>query len=147
MTSWLEDERREDDVEERPTSFEPGEILQCRVEKVLDYGAILGVLQSGVPTERGLLHISKIVEDYVEDTRDYLEEGDIIEAMVIPGADGKLSLSTKPLGGLERKDNKPPPVALYSPGVLEKLSTVRNKLVDAMSIIADLEKRIKNWER
>ncbi len=141
MTNWIED------VEEKPTSFEPGEILQCRVEKVLDYGAILGVLQSGVPTERGLLHISKIVEGYVGNIRDYLEEGDIIEAMVISSADGRLALSTKPLGGLPRKDERPSPVALYSPGVLEKLSTVRNRLVDAMSIIAELEKRIKNWEK
>ena len=73
---------------------EVGKVYKGMVKKVVEFGAFVGVL----PNQDGLLHISEIAHERVNNVLDYLKEGDEIEVKVIEvDRMGKVRLSRKVL--------------------------------------------------
>ena len=76
------------------TDVEVGKIYDGKVNKLLDFGAIVSIL----PGRDGLLHISQIAEERVENVSDYLKEGQSVTVKVIETDDkGRIRLSMKAL--------------------------------------------------
>jgi polyribonucleotide nucleotidyltransferase len=62
------------------------------VLRLLDFGAIVQVL----PGKDGLLHISQIAKERVNQVSDYLKEGQVVRVKVLEADDkGRLRLSMK----------------------------------------------------
>lgn len=70
-----------------------GSILEGKVTSITKFGAFVAV-EGG---RSGLVHISEIANTYVNDVRDYLQEGQSVRVMVLPAANGKLNFSIKRL--------------------------------------------------
>ena len=90
-------------VIEEGAIFEEAKVVSVRDE--------LGAFVEIAPGREGLLHISEISNDYVENASDFLKEGDIVRVKVVRvGDDGKIRLSKKVLepgggeGGAPRGD-------------------------------------------
>ncbi len=73
-------------------SLEVGSILEGKVSKVMPFGAFVAL-----PGKKsGLVHISEVARDYVENIADHLKEGDDVKVKVVKIDDsGKISLSIK----------------------------------------------------
>jgi len=85
-----------------------GDIFEGIVKRVADFGAIVGVL----PNKEGLLHVSEMSHDYVDDPNKLFKVGDKVKVKVISvERDGKMSLSKKALeehfGGYEKRRPAP----------------------------------------
>jgi len=71
-----------------------GKTYHGTVKKIVDFGAFIGVL----PNQDGLLHVSEIAHERVENVNDHLKEGDKIDVVVLDIDDnGKIRLSRKEL--------------------------------------------------
>jgi len=71
---------------------EPGRVYEGKVIKIVDFGAFVEVL----PGKQGLLHISQIAQERVENVHDYISEGDVIKVKVLEvDRQGKMKLSMK----------------------------------------------------
>jgi polyribonucleotide nucleotidyltransferase len=69
-----------------------GRIYDGTVLRLLDFGAIVQVL----PGKDGLLHISQIANERVNQVSDYLKEGQAVKVKVLEADDkGRLRLSMK----------------------------------------------------
>src|SRR5512143_1548077 len=76
-----------------PYDYPAGKIVDCKVLKVLDFGAFVE-LEKGV---EGLVHVSEISEDHVEDPRTVLQPGTAVKVQVLhaDAAERKIGLSIK----------------------------------------------------
>ncbi|MGZ6311545.1 MAG: S1 RNA-binding domain-containing protein [Bdellovibrionota bacterium] len=73
---------------------EVGKTYKGIVKKIVEFGAFVGVM----PNQDGLLHISEIAHERVNNVLDYMKEGDEIEVKVIEvDKSGKVRLSRKVL--------------------------------------------------
>jgi polyribonucleotide nucleotidyltransferase len=71
---------------------EIGKIYQGQVVKLMDYGAFVAVL----PGRQGLVHVSQITDERVENIHDYLKEGQTVQVKVIEiDRQGRVRLSMK----------------------------------------------------
>jgi polyribonucleotide nucleotidyltransferase len=83
---------------------EVGKTYRGVVKKIVEFGAFIGVL----PNQDGLLHISEIAHERVNNVTDFMKEGDEVEVKVIEvDKAGKIRLSRKvllpaPEGGVHR---------------------------------------------
>lgn len=68
-----------------------GSILEGKVTTITKFGAFVAV-EGG---RSGLVHISEIANTFVNDVRDYLQEGQTVRVVVLPTENGKLNLSIK----------------------------------------------------
>ena len=87
---------------------EEGKILQGKITGITKFGAFVE-LEGG---QSGLVHISEISLDYVNDVNDHVKVGDIVEVKVLPSEKkGKIGLSIKQALkeklGLDSKEKKP----------------------------------------
>lgn len=81
-----------------------GEVVFARVVSVKTYGALCVVEDT---TRTLLLHVSEIADEYIEDVSAYLNEGDLIQAMlVVSTRENRLALSTKKIGSVKRKQQR-----------------------------------------
>lgn len=73
-------------------SLEIGSVVEGKVSKIMPFGAFISL-----PGHKsGLVHISEVARDYVENISDHLAEGDDVKVKVIKIDDtGKISLSIK----------------------------------------------------
>ncbi|WP_288305072.1 polyribonucleotide nucleotidyltransferase [uncultured Fusobacterium sp.] len=71
--------------------LEVGEIYSGRVVNIAKFGAFMEIL----PGKEGLLHVSEISKERVENVEDVLKVGDIFDVKVISTDNGKISLSKK----------------------------------------------------
>ena len=73
-------------------SLEVGSIVEGKVSKIMPFGAFISL-----PGKKsGLVHISEVARDYVENISDHLKEGDDVKVKVIKiDEGGKISLSIK----------------------------------------------------
>ena len=79
-------------IEELITEVELGKVYKGSVVKITDFGAFVQIL----PHYQGLVHISQIAQEHVENVRDYLEEGQVIRVKVIEiNRQGRVRLSMK----------------------------------------------------
>lgn len=81
-------------IEELTAEVEVGKVYDGTVLRLLEFGAIVSVL----PGKDGLLHISQIANERVNQVSDYLKEGQSIRVKVLEADDkGRLRLSMKAL--------------------------------------------------
>ncbi|MBS1170887.1 MAG: pnp [Burkholderiaceae bacterium] len=79
-------------IEELTAMVEIGKIYDGTVLKLLDFGAIVQIL----PGKDGLLHISQIANERVNEVKDYLQEGQTVRVKVLETDDrGRVKLSMK----------------------------------------------------
>ncbi len=79
-------------IEDITAEVEVGRIYDGTVLKLLDFGAIVSVL----PGKDGLLHISQIANERVNNVADHLKEGQAVRVKVLEADDkGRLRLSMK----------------------------------------------------
>ena len=88
-------------VEELAATVEVGKVYEGKVQRLLDFGAIVQVL----PCRDGLLHISQIAHERVNQVSDYLKEGQIVRVKVLEIDDkDRIRLSMKAL--IEKPEHK-----------------------------------------
>jgi len=79
-------------IEDLTAEVEIGRIYEGTVLKILDFGAIVQV----IPGRDGLLHVSQIANERVNQVSDYVSEGQVVRVKVIEADDkGRLRLSMK----------------------------------------------------
>jgi polyribonucleotide nucleotidyltransferase len=79
-------------IEELTAEVEVGKIYEGTILRLLEFGAIVSIL----PGKDGLLHISQIANERVNQVSDYLKEGQMVKVKVIEADDkGRLRLSMK----------------------------------------------------
>jgi polyribonucleotide nucleotidyltransferase len=89
-------------ITEITAEAEIGKVYEGPVTKILDFGALVNIL----PGKDGLLHISQIAHQRVEQVTDFLKEGQIVKVKVLETDEkGRIKLSMKAL--LERPEGMP----------------------------------------
>ncbi len=84
-------------IEAMTEEVEVGKVYDGKVAKIVEFGAFITVL----PGTDGLLHISQIAAERVENVEEYLKEGDVIQVKVNTVDDrGKLDLVRPELEGI-----------------------------------------------
>ena len=79
-------------IEDLTAEIEVGKIYEGRVAKIMDFGAFVNIL----PGKDGLVHISQISEERVENVTDKLSEGDFVKVKVLEiDRQGRVRLSMK----------------------------------------------------
>jgi polyribonucleotide nucleotidyltransferase len=79
-------------IEQLTADVEVGMIYDGRVARLMDFGAFVNIL----PGKDGLVHISQISEERVENVSDKLKEGDIVKVKVLEvDRQGRIRLSMK----------------------------------------------------
>ena len=88
----LEAKRR---VEELTADVEVGRIYEGKISKIMDFGAFVTIL----PGRDGLVHISQICEERVENVSDKLSQGETVKVKVLEiDKQGRIRLSMKDIG-------------------------------------------------
>lgn len=73
-------------------SIEVGNIVEGKVVNIMPFGAFVALPED----KTGLVHVSEISSEYVEDIKAHLKQGDIVKVKVLKIDDsGKISLSIK----------------------------------------------------
>ena len=81
--------------------FKEGKIVEGTVTGVTKFGAFVDIGAE----ENGLVHISEISHDYVENVSDYVAKGDKVKVKILAiESDGKISLSMR---GAKPQTNQP----------------------------------------
>jgi polyribonucleotide nucleotidyltransferase len=90
-------------IEAITAEVEVGKVYEGSVLRLLDFGAIVSIL----PGKDGLLHISQIANERVNNVSDYLKEGQTVKVKVLEADEkGRVRLSMKALA--EPKPENPP---------------------------------------
>lgn len=89
---FSEKEAMKDDMQARFATLKVGDVVEGVVTGVIDFGAFVNV--DGI---EGLIHISEISWERVEDPRDYIKNGERVKAKIIAIDKDRLSLSLKQL--------------------------------------------------
>ncbi|MCK5092693.1 MAG: polyribonucleotide nucleotidyltransferase, partial [Gammaproteobacteria bacterium] len=85
-------------IEMITADVEVGTIYEGKVAKLMDFGAFVTIL----PGKDGLVHISQISEERVQNVSDKLSEGDVIKVKVLEiDKQGRIRLSMKAVGETE----------------------------------------------
>ena len=107
-------------ITELTSEIEVGKVYEGTVLKLLDFGAIVQVF----PGKDGLLHISQIAHERVNQVSDYLKEGQQVTVKAIETDDrGRVKLSMKAL--LEKPAREPrPETAVVTPAVAAEEAAV-----------------------
>jgi small subunit ribosomal protein S1 len=82
-----------------PQSYPRGSRVKGKITKITDFGAFAEI----EPGVEGLIHVSEIADEHVDDPRKYLKVGEEKEVMIIDidGDDRKIGLSIKAVGKAE----------------------------------------------
>lgn len=87
---FSEKEAIKDDMQERFEQLKEGDVVEGIITGVIDFGAFVNV--DGI---EGLIHISEISWERVEDPKKYIKNGDKVKAKIIAIDKDRLSLSLK----------------------------------------------------
>ena len=80
---------------------EVGKIYEGKVARIVEFGAFVNIL----PGRDGLVHISQIAEERVNDVNDYLKEGQMVKVVVLDVDNrGRIKLSIKELANVQNQD-------------------------------------------
>ena len=86
---------------------EVGAIYEGTIARIVDFGAFVTIL----PGKDGLVHISQIAEERVENVKDYLKEGETVRVKVLDvDQRGRIKLSIKEVAADEGTDAAEPAV-------------------------------------
>jgi polyribonucleotide nucleotidyltransferase len=95
-------------IEDITAEVEVGRIYEGPVLRLLDFGAIVQLL----PGKDGLLHISQIAKERVNQVSDYVKEGQIVRVKVIEADEkGRVRLSMKAAAEEDALGKQPAPAA------------------------------------
>lgn len=85
-------------------ALEVGSIVEGRITGVMPFGAFVALPEN----KSGLVHISEITKEYIENINDYVKQGDEVKVKII-GIDkaGKINLSIKKAIKEERRNKAP----------------------------------------
>lgn len=73
-------------------ALQVGAVLEGRVNKIMPFGAFVSLPDN----KTGLVHISEVASDYINDINERLKQGDVVRVKIIRIDDnGKISLSMK----------------------------------------------------
>ncbi len=79
-------------IEAITAEAEIGGVYKGKVERIVDFGAFVNIL----PGKDGLVHISQIAEERVENVEDYIKVGDVVRVKVLDvDARGRIKLTMK----------------------------------------------------
>ena len=79
-------------IEAITAEAEIGGVYNGKVERIVDFGAFVNIL----PGKDGLVHISQIAEERVENVEDYMKVGDVVKVKVLDvDARGRIKLTMK----------------------------------------------------
>ncbi|MEC8126607.1 MAG: polyribonucleotide nucleotidyltransferase [Pseudomonadota bacterium] len=79
-------------IEAITAEAEIGGVYKGKVERIVDFGAFVNIL----PGKDGLVHISQIAEQRVENVEDYMKVGDVVKVKVLDvDARGRIKLTMK----------------------------------------------------
>jgi polyribonucleotide nucleotidyltransferase len=82
-------------IEQITADVEVGKVYEGRVSKLMDFGAFVTIL----PGRDGLVHISQICDERVQNVSDKLSEGDLVRVKVLEiDKQGRIRLSMKAVG-------------------------------------------------
>lgn len=88
-------------IERITAEAEVGKLYKGKVARIVDFGAFVTIL----PGKDGLVHISQISSDRVEDISEYLEEGqDVVVKVLDLDARGRIKLSIKEITDEEKAE-------------------------------------------
>jgi polyribonucleotide nucleotidyltransferase len=88
-------------VEQITADVEVGTVYDGKVAKLMDFGAFVTIL----PGKDGLVHISQICEERVQNVSDKLSEGDIVKVKVLEvDKQGRIRLSMKAVAAEEKAE-------------------------------------------
>lgn len=72
--------------------FNVGDIVEGKITGITSFGVFADIGEG----KSGMVHISEIARDYVNDIKEHVKEGDVVKMKVLNiGADGKIALSIK----------------------------------------------------
>jgi predicted RNA-binding protein with RPS1 domain len=90
------------EVPDIATSIEIGRIYEGTVVRLLDFGAIVRIL----PGRDGLLHISQITKERVNNVSDYVKEGQVVRVKVLEADEkGRVRLSMRAVAEEQNQQN------------------------------------------
>ncbi len=104
----------EDPWENRiPTKYQPGEVVTGKVTKITNFGVFVE-LESEL---EGLLHVSELADQKIENPETFVKVGDELEVRIlrIDPVDRKIGLSRKTSGELPTEESKPAEQAAAAP--------------------------------
>jgi polyribonucleotide nucleotidyltransferase len=82
-------------IEQLTADVEVGHVYEGKVVKLMDFGAFVTIL----PGKDGLVHISQISDERVQNVSDKLSEGDTVKVKVLEvDKQGRIRLSMKAVG-------------------------------------------------
>ena len=88
-------------IEEITADVEVGKVYNGRVTKIMDFGAFVTI----IPGKDGLVHISQICEERVNNVTDKLSEGQFVDVKVLEiDKQGRIRLSMKAIGEDEAQE-------------------------------------------
>ena len=100
-------------------AIEVGNILEGKIVNVMPFGAFVALPED----KTGLVHISEISSEYVEDINTCIKRGDVVKVKVIKIEDsGKISLSIKKAEERKRekkREEKPQKPAIIRPADID----------------------------
>ena len=121
-------------------AIEVGSVVEGKVTKITNFGAFVELEED----KSGLIHISEVANEYVNDIGDFLHEGDVVKAKVVSiDSSGKIALSLKRLKPPTQEDKparaaKPKPTRRLSASFEDKLSKF---LKDSDERLTDLKRK------
>ena len=83
--------------------IEVGTVLDAKITGITSFGAFAELPEG----KSGLIHISEIASEYVEDVNDHLKKGQRVKVKVIAVQGSKISLSIKRVEAEEKKPRRP----------------------------------------
>ena len=91
---------------EAPKLAAIGEVVEATVRRIAPFGAFARLADG----RKGLIHISQIVDEFVEDVKEHLKIGQVVQARITAVADdGKVDLSIKKAKPRPKPKHQPRP--------------------------------------
>ena len=81
-----------------------GSVVEGKVKSIAPFGAFVELDKNSV----GLIHISEVATEYVQDINEYLKVGQTVKVMIVSEENGKINLSIKKVVEQMRKKSKRP---------------------------------------
>jgi len=82
-------------IEQITADIEPGQIFEGKVIKIMNFGAFVSL----APGRDGLVHISQLSDERVENVTDVVKEGETVKVKVLEvDKQGRVRLSMKEVG-------------------------------------------------
>lgn len=83
--------------------MELGSVVEGKVTRITSFGAFVELEDN----KSGLVHISEVADEYVNNVSDFLKEGQVVQAKVVNiDANGKIALSIKKLKQQQKAESE-----------------------------------------